>query len=72
MTGAGTVQAGERAARGRGVRHAATAILLAVAGLFGLDALLFRTSLYPSILQPDSSTGQFELTLQRELQAQRE
>jgi hypothetical protein len=70
MTGAGTVQAAERAARGRGVRRVAAAILLAVVGLFVLDALLFRTSLYPSTLQPDSSTGQFELTLLREKQAQ--
>jgi hypothetical protein len=39
-------------------------------GLFGLDALLFRTPFYPSILSPDSSTGIFEMTLRRERQAQ--
>ena len=47
-------------------RRAATPILalpLAFLGLFGLDALLFRTPLYPSILEPDSSTGVFELIL---------
>ncbi|HUB81489.1 MAG TPA: hypothetical protein VMB03_21970 [Bryobacteraceae bacterium] len=70
MTGVGTVQTERRKSRGRGVRHSATAILLAFACLFGLDSLLFRTSLYPSILQPDSSTGEFEMTLRREKQAQ--
>ena len=35
-----------------------------------LDGLLFRTPFYPSILEPDSSTGVFELTLWREQQAQ--
>jgi len=44
--------------------------LLALVGLFGLDALLFRTPLYPSYLEPDSSTGQFELILHREQAAQ--
>jgi hypothetical protein len=46
------------------------ACALAFAGVFGLDALLFRTSIYPSALEPDSSTGQFELILRREQQAQ--
>ena len=46
------------------------ACLAAFAILFGLDALLFRTSLYPSILEPGSSAGQFELTFRRELRAQ--
>jgi len=44
--------------------------LFAVLGLFGLDALLFRTPLYPSYLEPDSSTGLFELILRREQAAQ--
>jgi len=44
--------------------------LLAVLGLFGCDALLFRTPIYPSYLEPDSSTGQFELILRREQTAQ--
>jgi hypothetical protein len=38
--------------------------------VLALDALLFRTALYPSILDPDSSTGLFELILRREQQAQ--
>ena len=46
------------------------AIILAVAGLLALDGLLFRTGLYTSILEPDSSTGVFELILRREQQAQ--
>ena len=46
------------------------AIILALAGLFALDALLFRTALYTSILEPDSSTGTFELILRREQIAQ--
>ena len=51
-------------------RRPVLALLLALLGLFALDGLLFRTPFYPSILQMDSSTGIFELTLQRELQAQ--
>ncbi len=46
------------------------ACLAAVAGLFAVDAVLFRSNLYPSILEPDSSTGTFEYILWRELQAQ--
>src|SRR5208283_2302122 len=46
------------------------ALLLAFLGLFALDGLLFRTPFYPSIVQMDSSTGAFELTLRREQQAQ--
>ena len=46
------------------------AIILALAGLLALDALLFRTALYTSILEPDSSTGTFELILRREQIAQ--
>ena len=46
------------------------AVILAVAGLFALDGLLFRTGLYTSILEPDSSTGRFELILRREQIAQ--
>jgi hypothetical protein len=51
-------------------RRLGLALLLAFLGLFGLDGLLFRTPFYPSILQMDSSTGAFELTLRREQQAQ--
>jgi hypothetical protein len=51
-------------------RRLGLALLAAFLGLFGLDGLLFRTPFYPSILQMDSSTGAFELTLRREQQAQ--
>lgn len=44
--------------------------LAALCALFAWDALLFRTPIYPSILEPSSSTGLFELTLRRELQYQ--
>lgn len=47
------------------------ASVAALAGLFGADALLFRTPLYPSYLEPDSSTGLFELILAKEQRAQR-
>jgi hypothetical protein len=46
--------------------------LAAVAGLFIVDAALFRSNLYPSVLEPDSSTGLFELTLRIEKLAQRQ
>lgn len=46
------------------------AVLLAFASVFGLDAVLFRTDWYASMIEPNSSTGQFELTLRRELRAQ--
>ncbi len=46
------------------------AVIFAVTGTFVLDALLFHTSLYPSLLDPDSSTGLFELILRREQNAQ--
>jgi hypothetical protein len=52
--------------------RAVVACLLAVMGVFGLDALLFRTKIYPQLIEPDSTTGQFELTLRRELKAQRQ
>ncbi len=47
------------------------AAALACLGVFGLDALAFRTHFYPSNLKPDSTTGLFELILWREQQAQR-
>ena len=46
------------------------AAVFACLAAFGLDALLFRSGLYTSILDPDSSTGQFELILRREQKAQ--
>jgi hypothetical protein len=45
-------------------------MVLACAGLLGADALLFRTGIYPKLLEPQSSTGVFELTLSREQRAQ--
>ncbi len=45
--------------------------LLAIGLLFGLDALLFRTKMYPQLLEPGSSTGLFELILAKELRAQK-
>ena len=47
------------------------ALALACLGVFGLDALAFRTRFYPSNLKPDSTTGLFELILWREQQAQK-
>jgi len=52
-------------------RRIALTLLIAVLGLFGLDALLFRTHGYMSILEPDSSAGLVELLLWREKRAQR-
>ena len=52
------------------MRRPLAVVILAVAGLVALDALLFRTGLYTSILEPDSSTGLFELVLRREQHAQ--
>jgi hypothetical protein len=54
----------------RAVRRPVLASVAAVALLFGADALLFRTPLYPSYLEPDSSTGLFELILAKERRAQ--
>ena len=44
--------------------------LAAVGALFGIDALVFRTNLYPSVIEPQSSAGIFELTLRKERQRQ--
>jgi hypothetical protein len=46
------------------------AALLALGGVLGSDAVLFRTPCYSSFLEPDSSTGLFELVLRRERAAQ--
>jgi len=50
------------------------ALTLALAGLgvFGLDSLLFRTGVYAHYLEPESSTGLFEMILRREQQAQKD
>jgi len=47
------------------------AVLGSLAGVFLLDAAVFRTNFYPSILEPDSTAGLFENTLRRERLAQR-
>jgi hypothetical protein len=47
------------------------AVVLGCVGVFGLDAVAFRTRYYPSKLKPDSTTGLFELILWREQQAQK-
>jgi len=46
------------------------ACLAACVGVIALDSLLFRTGFYATILEPDSSTGLFEMILRRELNAQ--
>ncbi len=51
-------------------RRIGLAVLIACLGTFGLDALLFRTHLYPSLLEPDSSAGLLRLILRREQRAQ--
>jgi hypothetical protein len=56
--------------KSRNLQRLLLAVLLAIGGLFGIDALLFRTNLYPSVIEPDSSAGQYELTLRREVRAQ--
>lgn len=48
------------------------AAALACVGMFGLDALAFRTSWYSSHLKLDSTTGLFEMILWRERQAQQD
>lgn len=55
----------------RKARRIALTLLVACLLLFGLDALMFRTHLYTSILEPDSSAGLLELILWREKRAQR-
>jgi hypothetical protein len=45
--------------------------LLGIVLLFAFDASLFRTNFYRLLLEPDSSTGVFELTLEKERRAQK-
>ena len=52
------------------LRLIALSLLIACLLLFGLDALLFRTGLYMSVLEPDSTAGLLELILRREKAAQ--
>ena len=60
-----------RTPRGSTLRVAATC-LAALLAAFGVDALLFRTGIYASILEPDSTAGIFELTFRGELLRQAE
>jgi hypothetical protein len=60
-----------RTPRGGTLRVAAIC-LAALLAAFGVDALLFRTGIYASILEPDSTTGIFELTFRDERQRQAE
>jgi hypothetical protein len=46
------------------------ALVLGCGGVFGLDAIAFRTRYYRSNLKPDSTTGLFEMILWREREAQ--
>ncbi len=55
-----------------GIRRVAFICVGALLGTLGIDALLFRTGFYASIIEPDSSAGIFELVLAREQQAQRQ
>ncbi len=59
-----------RRIRDTGLRAWAT-VILACVGVFGMDAFAFRTGWYASYLQPNSTTGLFELMLWREQQAQK-
>src|SRR5579862_7217976 len=60
-----------RRPRGSTLRVAATCLAALLAG-FGVDALFFRTGSYAKILEPDSTTGIFELTFRGELRRQAE
>ena len=54
------------------IRKVALTLVLAGLGVFGLDSLLFRTSLYVHYLEPESSAGLFEMILRREQQAHKD
>ncbi|HLK69331.1 MAG TPA: hypothetical protein VKU19_38135 [Bryobacteraceae bacterium] len=54
------------------VRGVAFAAFLALIGTFGLDCLVFRNAVYTHYLEPESSTGLFEMILRREQKAQKE
>jgi hypothetical protein len=56
--------------RRQSARRLVVACLAACVGVIALDSLLFRTGLYTAILEPDSSTGLFEMVLRRNLDAQ--
>jgi hypothetical protein len=56
--------------RAHALREGLLLIVLAGLALLGIDSLIFRIGPYKTILEPDSSTGQFEMVLRRELEAQ--
>lgn len=58
-------------ARNPARRRPLVAIGVALFLVVSFDAVVFRTPYYPSLLEPGSSTGLFELILWRERQAQR-
>jgi lysophospholipase L1-like esterase len=45
-------------------------LILGILAAFFLDALIFRVGPYPSLLEPESTAGQFESILRREKEAQ--
>lgn len=54
------------------LREGLVLLAAAFAVLLGLDGLIFRIGPYDRILEPDSTAGQFELVLRRELDAQKD
>lgn len=55
----------------RPARRLVLACLAACVSVLALDSLVFRTGFYAAFLDPQSSTGTFELTLRSELDAQK-
>ena len=53
-------------------RRILCAAIAAAAALFAFDILIFRSGLYATVLEPNSTAGSFELTFRRELQRQSE
>jgi len=56
----------------RTLREIALLLFFALLALLLLDGLIFRVGPYKKILEPDSTAGQFEMVLRRELEAQQE
>src|ERR1022692_729888 len=67
-----TIAVESPAQRMPGIRRVAFTLVLAGLGILGLDSLLFRTGVYAHYLEPESSTGLFEMILRREQQAQKD
>lgn len=61
----------EPSARAPGRRwSAAAAVIIALGALLAFDGVLFRSGLYALIVEPESTTGTFEMTYRREVRAQ--